>query len=1038
LLLALAAGCAGAPSGSSKPAPPAPAAAAQRTPARWLLTDRLGVMFDEAGHGSPVIHGEPAVVDGVRVVVEGGVITASARHADRLSGFRSIPARLGGGFVLWSEDRVYRADAFLGELKPIADVGAIGGARPWLSSILLRTPSGLLDLDPATLSIRRVPWVGIVDALAADGRRGARVDALGRATITLDGGRTFTDVLATRGARIEALSETGEGALQLSAATLEGLEITRDGVVRTLGGSTPPAGPDVRPTAPLLDAVVPASSRVLPGEIVAHAIAWGAPLPGGRALVTRENGVRVLSLESGLPVADTDLPAIDERFSRCQATVAGAAPALACSTATGAAVIALDGALARLSLDATFPGQDAGFVAGPRGRLAFAGRCGPEAPRGSDLGPSTPRLTQENGDSTPPPEASASAAAPVDAPEDEARVCVRAAPARWIERRLRGDDARRLYRWVPGEDGTVTALILTGKDDAADPDDDAKEKPSAPPPPSEPSPPSEGVRVIRLDPSDAALHGGAYPAVPAPQREVPYRVVEGDFWQDEDGAIRGWIKLPAEGEEKVPTASAEPGQKRPVLPVASARGGRSAGVRIDAAGRVTVLPLPEGVTEVVTGGPFALAMAAREGEPAWFETLDGGAKWTPIEAPPVGRLEPPPDDHAPHACSPLGCAFGNGMVRLGWGSAPPRAPEELKLDAAVNPKLRGPSQPLLSCSVDAAEPPWAGAAPKPAPPKPAPKTKPPAPKSTKPAREKPAAAKPGSTKKGTPKEKPHRDAPAAPAGPISIRSAAGALGELRGQTWTAEVVPPFQPTAAVRHVSASDPAFGEGTGSVVPVLSAKGRDPVDLLLLVDGHRLRAGAGSGLLPFAVNARFGGAVELAGGALALLEVDHDQIFLAQGAAVSAALALSRVPAVPAARFTLGLGPGGGLAVVGYAMLSGEAFAADVDLGRAEVGPLAALPRLDTLAACAAGPRSLRFLAEIPLSVRVVGAREEWLDQQLSASVLVAVGPERLCVEGVEVAVAKGRGAVLGALFGKNAVAAVRSGGKVTRAACSFIAR
>src|SRR6185295_4384691 len=102
------------------------------------------------------------------------------------------------------------------------------------------------------------------------------------------------------------------------------------------------------------------------------------------------------------------------------------------------------------------------------------GRCGPEAPRGSDLG--APRTEPEKdptcvpGDplctpSTAPRPAPLPAPAPDPPPADDARVCVRASESHWIERRLRGEDARHLYRWVPGDGGAVTALILGREED---------------------------------------------------------------------------------------------------------------------------------------------------------------------------------------------------------------------------------------------------------------------------------------------------------------------------------------------------------------------------------------------------------------------------------------------------------------------------------------------------------------------------------------------------------------------------------------------
>lgn len=975
-----------------------------RTPARWLFTDRLGVLFDEGDTGAEGTRVEPAILDGVRVLVDAGLLVASARHAERFLGFRSLPARLGGGFVMWSEDRVYRAGSFLDEPKPIADLGA-AGARPWLSSVILRTPSGLFDLDPAKLTLQRVTWSGIADAIAVDARRAVRLDALGRATVTTDGGATWADLTATRGIRVQSARLHGDE-LWLTAATGEDLRVGANGDLRTARDDRGPALPEVRTASPLLDAARPSSSRALAAEIVAQAIAWGAPLPGGRALVTRENGARVIAVETGLPVADADLPAIDERFAHCQAVSAGAPPRplLLCSGETGAQVIALDGSLTSLGLEATFPYERGGFVVGPRGRLAFDGRCGPDEPRATDLGPGS----KSGAEPMQPPTG-------YEPPGYEARVCTRGASATWSERRVTGDDARHLHRWIPHEDGAVTALVVRGKDDdSADEDAGARDGGAPSKRGAEDAGASEGVRVIRVDPDDPVLAGGAFTAVPSPQIEGPVRVTDGDFWIDDDGSVRGWLKLPGEGDEKVDTVETNGWR---VVRVAAVRGGRMAGVRIDAAGKITVLALPEGTAEVVTGGRFALAMARSEGVPAWFESTDGGARWTAIEGPPVGLLSAPPDEHAPFACSELGCAFGNGVVRIGWGGPSPTPAPELTLAPAASPRPHAPGAPTLRCRLEG-EPPW------------------PVKKTGAKASSAPSAAK-EKRKKASERAK-EKHAEPAPL-PVSLRVATPFLGELRDHAWSVEVVPPFSPAGALRRVSATDRALSTPKGSVVPLLARGGRDPVDLLLLVGDRRARAGGPATLLPFTPALRFGVAVEMAGGVLAMLDTDRDQVFLARGAAAAPAVRLTRVADPARTRITLAQTTSGGLAVVGYAAGSGEVFAGDLDLARAEVRPLAPLARLDALAearSCGAARPTHRVLLELPVDVHL-----EWpggaapFDRNLTASFLVSAGADRLCVEGVEVGIPEGPVVVLSALMGKTPAASVRSGGKIVRATCTM---
>jgi hypothetical protein len=1017
--------------GAGSPPPPPPraaevsAAADPPGPARWLYTDRLGAVFDEAGQGAPVPRPEPAIVDGVRMIVDGGVVTAWARDADRMSGLSSLPDRLGGGFVVWSEDRVYRAKTFLGDLVAIADVGAAGGVRPWMGSFLLRTPSGVLEVDPASLAIRRFAAPGLADARAADARRAARLDALGRATVTTDGGATWTDVLAASGAVVSALREDPDGSLVVVPDAGPALALGASGLRPHAEPASAPV--DLRPARPLLLGALPATSRALPGELVAQAVALGAILPGGRMLVAREGGVRVLAASTGLPIDDADLSGVDERFAHCQAIALGAPPhaALACTGDAGALVLDLEASLTRPALEAVFPSPGAGFVAGPRGRLAFDGRCGRTPPGSLDLGPGTakpPRPDEDPPDAAPP-----DPPAPGDPPPaDDARVCVRLDATRWIERRLRGGDARRLYRWVPGDDGAVTALVLG---DAAAGDEDG----GVPPRDAEDDRP-DGVRVLHLDPDDPALQGGAFPAPRAPTHEPPNRAIDTDFWQDDDGAVRGWIRLPDAGEEKVAAPPAPAGPAGRALRTTPLRGGRWSGVRIDAAGHVALLPLPDDVVAVVTGGPLALAEArGKDGGSAWFETLDGGASWSPVEAPPTGRIDPSLDDHTLAGCSPAGCTWGTGLVRLGWrGAAPsPRHDGDLALTPAVSRRPRDPDPLEIRCHLDLDTPPWTGAAssaPRRPPPPPAP-----------PPRRPPRGAKPAPP---PPKRAVPLSAPADPAPPIALRLPSATIGAVTDHTWTGDVIPLLQPAAAIRHVSMADRAIAAASGEVIPILGAGARSPLDLLLVVDRRSLRVGAAGKPLPFEVPAKTAIGADGPGGDLVLLDADHGTVWVSRGDATATAVRLTRVPDVSRRRLTLARRiAGGGLAIVAYSDTSGEVVAGDLDLGRAEVGPLASLARLDAVGeagegACAHPSATHRVLLELPVQVHVTGrGKRAFLDERVTASVLVAAGADRLCVEGVEAALPKGPSTVLSAVLGRGGSASVRVGGQGARAACEL---
>src|SRR5262249_34732892 len=100
--------------------------------ARYVVTEMRGVSWDEGGAASPGPRVEPALLDGVRLSLDRGMVVAERHGPEALMGFRSMPSRLGGGFVVWSADRTYRADSWLGDLRPIVDTGADGGVRPGL------------------------------------------------------------------------------------------------------------------------------------------------------------------------------------------------------------------------------------------------------------------------------------------------------------------------------------------------------------------------------------------------------------------------------------------------------------------------------------------------------------------------------------------------------------------------------------------------------------------------------------------------------------------------------------------------------------------------------------------------------------------------------------------------------------------------------------------------------------------------------------------------------------------------------------------
>ncbi|MDC0742064.1 hypothetical protein [Polyangium mundeleinium] len=995
---------------SAKPAPPGAAASPPAPlrakpnatpepllgPARYILAEGVGVSFDEAGRASALPRREPAIASGNRFLLDGGLVLAEARGPEALSGFRSLPARLGGGYVFWSDARTYRADTFLGELRPIAQIAAEGGARPWLDTLVLRTDLGLLELDPRapTPALRRTDLARFAEAFSLDGKHGVRLDAFGRAEITTDGGKTFRDLTAERGDRVFSFEEGESGTLLLLPGAGRQPTLALDpakGLVPVAATPQNDLGVGMTPTS--ASEPLPSSRQLAPYDLPGAVFA-GARLPGGRALVTREQIVRVLALGTGQLLDDALLTGVAEPYTRCQPITLGAEVLLACTHPHGAHVLAFRDDPSAPRLEATFP-EPSAFIAGLGARFAFTGRCGALVPAVADFrgappvsepplrlfGPSESESTAPPGD---PPE-------PLDpTPADEAYICVRAADGTWTERRLLGEDASHLYRFLPGDGGTATALVLRGKDTK-----------TAPPPAP------EGVRILRVDPDDPALGGAVFPAALTPMEDPPYRSIDRDFWLDEkDGSLHGWVVLPPEGEDPAEALERDPipqGRSERMLPVSTRLGGRFAGVHIQPDGRVVVHPLPPGVVEVLRGGAFALARADNDGAATYHETTDGGRTFRPVVAPPVGELNAPYDANVVQGCSELGCALGDGVVRLGWGSPAPAAPPDVPPDIAPAPEP--PAKRLgslpLRCRLERSGAP-------------------------------------------APRGESKTDAGPPPL-PASLRTPPGvAVGVVRAGSFQVDVGLPFDPRAP-RRATFKAPTLTRVEGAIVPVLLATDASPVGLFLRTSELRFDLGLpggppSTGPVALKHHGVFTSAADLGRGDLLTLNGMDGELSFVRGGLVRRFTEIARVSDVT--RHRLGLARRRGdaasprLAVSAVSGTSGDILLADLDLARATLGPVRAagsLTNLDPSPACRPDPDAYRLLAEVLVDVQFDPPHPDHDAPSLGATALVAVSAGRTCLEGLEVRLPRNN-TTLVVRFPSPGASLVREAGRSDAAICS----
>ena len=167
------------------------------------------------------------VVDKTRIVVGRGEPHVGSDVPEApLAGVRPIPSRIGGGYVFWTENDVYRADAFDAPLKPIARFAdAIQNMSFAPKFLLVRTSNGerwALGLP----SGERVPMdpLGASDVEGLDDGRALSFNDQGAAFSSMDGGAHWVDVTSqiksspTRVAVIDDelwLFESSGGALRL-------------------------------------------------------------------------------------------------------------------------------------------------------------------------------------------------------------------------------------------------------------------------------------------------------------------------------------------------------------------------------------------------------------------------------------------------------------------------------------------------------------------------------------------------------------------------------------------------------------------------------------------------------------------------------------------------------------------------------------------------------------------------------------------------------------------------------------------------------
>ena len=192
------------------------------------------------------------VVDKTRIVVGRGEPHVGPDLPDQtIAGVRPIPARMGGGYLFWTENNLYRADAFDGVLKPIARVtDTIQNMSFAPKFALVRTRNGerwALGI-PSGERVLLEP-LGASDVEGLDDGRTLAFNDSGGAFSSMDSGAHWTDVtsqIKSSPTRVAVIDDE----LWLYESSGGGLRLEPDGQLSTFDKQPPETPTEMRPRDP--------------------------------------------------------------------------------------------------------------------------------------------------------------------------------------------------------------------------------------------------------------------------------------------------------------------------------------------------------------------------------------------------------------------------------------------------------------------------------------------------------------------------------------------------------------------------------------------------------------------------------------------------------------------------------------------------------------------------------------------------------------------------------------------------------------------
>ncbi len=678
---------------------------------------------ETVSYGSEPSGGSRVITAGLRVVTlpKGAIVAAEDRLPQAPKITTALPERLGGGFLFVINNTIWRADRWLGPVKPIfTSPQPVRSLVAGLDRVYVRTQSSVLAIDGRNGRVLDLgPWPAspyVASYAAVDGWRAAAITDMRGVVTTFDAGATWRALDLPLDAKVVDVS--GDS---LAIGGFEGgyaeawYELRADGSIARLGGRphdvkvaftpTPPrstarttvfggfpaAGglvvptpptPEQRPASP--SRPDESSSKTQPEEKedvvakifgkrpLATAIEDGWPLTDGTAVIARDGALARVRLSDGA-LTEVVRDAFPLKPARChpvsltRPTKVGAF-GFVCGEPRGTTVIyAYEPLRGRLVEIKRFDKPRVVTSSG-NGALAVRGPCA------------------EDGDPTPPPRPEPAKLKEVDEKrKDKEKVdddpeakesprdkdAAKATTEKAVEDASpsQGPPTPEVHPYcVLGHDDTWREIHVRGDVNGERVVVLADGRIVVVSPPQAFGAPA---RLTVLDKGRATTVPITFPRVTS---DVA-RVLRLGLWLDgfeerRPGVVGGWIEA----------------------------GGVMLGIEIALDGQATPGQFIRDAGMPFVSGRYGLGWtASRRG----YETTDGGMTWTPIDVPdplvPAAKVDR-------RACGPIGC-LAHGWIRVGWGEPtrpppPPPPPPHRSVAASTSP----PSL-LLTCEPLAPMPP---------------------------------------------------------------------------------------------------------------------------------------------------------------------------------------------------------------------------------------------------------------------------------------------------------------------------------------------